>query len=84
MQMPSYTNQNADARVIRGLDKREHFMIIRDNFCYFCIKTYVVTPHLNCLIVVIPHRDSSDEGSQHMVSLTNKKIIPQLSSNTPS
>ena len=29
--------------------KREYFVIIRDNFCYFCIKTYVVTPHLNCL-----------------------------------
>ena len=24
-------------------------MIIRDNFCKFCIKTYVVTTHLNCL-----------------------------------
>ena len=24
-------------------------MIIRDNFCEFCIKTYVVTPHLDCL-----------------------------------
>ena len=24
-------------------------MIIRDNFCKFCIKTYVVTPHLNRL-----------------------------------
>ena len=24
-------------------------MIIRDNFCEFCIKTYVVTPHLNSL-----------------------------------
>ena len=24
-------------------------MIVRDNVCYFCKKTYVVTPHLNCL-----------------------------------
>ena len=24
-------------------------MIIRDNFCQFCIKTYVVTSHLNRL-----------------------------------
>ena len=31
-------------------DKREYLVIIRDNFCYFCIKAYVVTPHLNCLI----------------------------------
>ena len=33
----------------RALDKREYLVIIRDNFCLFCIKTYVVTPHLNCL-----------------------------------
>ena len=43
-------------------------MIIRDNFSKFCIKTYVVTPHLNCL----------DEGSQHMVSLRNKKNYHQM------
>ena len=30
---------------IRGLDKREYLMIIRDNFCKFCIKTFVMTPH---------------------------------------
>ena len=24
-------------------------MVIRDNFCEFCIKTYVVIPHLNRL-----------------------------------
>ena len=34
---------------IRTPHKREYLMIIRDNFCYFCIKTYVVTPHLNHL-----------------------------------
>ena len=33
----------------RALYKRECLMIIRDNFCLFCIKTYVVTPYLNCL-----------------------------------
>ena len=31
------------------VDKREYLMIIRDNFYYFCNKTYVVTPHLNRL-----------------------------------
>ena len=31
------------------IDKRECLVIIRDNFCLFCIKTYVVTRHLNCL-----------------------------------
>ena len=53
-------------------------MIIRDNFCYICMKIYIVTPHLN----------ASNEGSQYMVSVRNKKtylsIIPQLSSNAPS
>ena len=31
------------------LDKREYFVIIRDNICKFCTKTYVITPHLNRL-----------------------------------
>ena len=36
-------------------------MIIRDNFCYFCIKTC-------CDPSFEPSpRDGSDEGSQHMV-----------------
>ena len=34
---------------VRALDKRENLMIVRDNFCQFCLKTYVVIPHLNCL-----------------------------------
>ena len=34
---------------IRALDKREYLMIVWDNFCEFCIKTYVVTSHLNRL-----------------------------------
>ena len=38
-------------------------MITRDNFCQFCTKTYVVTPHLNRL----------NERLQHMVSVGNKK-----------
>ena len=33
----------------RALDKREYWVIIRDNFYKFCIKTYVVTAHLNRL-----------------------------------
>ena len=35
---------------VGALDKREYLVIIGDNFCQFCIKTYVVTPHLNRLI----------------------------------
>ena len=32
-------------------DKREYLVIIMDNFCQFCMETYmyVVTPHLNRL-----------------------------------
>ena len=44
-------------------------MIIRDKFCQFCIKTYVVTPHL--------HRDGSDEESQCVVSMRYKKQYHQ-------
>ena len=32
--------------VNRALDKREYLVIIRDNFCQFCTKSYVVTPHV--------------------------------------
>ena len=32
---------------VRALDKRKYLVIIRDNFCEFCLKTNVVTPHLN-------------------------------------
>ena len=34
---------------VRAPDKREYWVIIWGNFLYFCIKTYVVTPHLNRL-----------------------------------
>ena len=33
----------------RALDKRSYLMIIEDNFSYFSLKLYVVTPHLNRL-----------------------------------
>ena len=46
-------------------------MIIGDNFYPFCTKTYVVTPHLN-------HLKGSDEGSQHKVSMRNKKNYPSI------
>ena len=39
-----------------ALDKREYLMIIRDNFCEFFIKTYIVTPHLNRLIKAVQVR----------------------------
>ena len=34
---------------VRGLDKREYLVIIRDIFCQFCTLTYVVIPQLNHL-----------------------------------
>ena len=34
---------------VRAVNKRETLVIIMDNFCLCSIKTYVVTPHLNCL-----------------------------------
>ena len=34
---------------IKALDKREYLVIIRDIIFLFCIKTYIVTPHLNRL-----------------------------------
>ena len=47
-------------------------MIIRDNFCYFCIKTC-------CDPSSEPsQQDGSDEGSQHMVLMRNKKNYPQI------
>ena len=42
-----------------ALDKREYLVIIRDNFCEFCIKTYVVTPHLNHLQETVQMRGYS-------------------------
>ena len=30
--------------MLRALGKREYFMIIQDNFSYFSLKPYVVTP----------------------------------------
>ena len=66
--------------ISRALDKREYWMIIGDNFSYFSMKPYVLTPHLNCLNETVScdpsselsqrdglvslRRDSSDEGSQ--------------------
>ena len=52
---------------------REYLVIIRNNYCQFCTKTYVVT------LLSEPSRcDGSDEGSQHMVSMRNKKSNPQI------
>ena len=48
-------------------------MLVRDNFCKFCIKPYDVTPHLNRLVETVQMR-----GSQHMVSMRNEKNYPSI------
>ena len=48
-------------------------MIIRDNYCQFCTKTYVVTPYLNRLDVMVQMR-----GHNIMVSMRNKKSNPEI------
>ena len=53
--MPFYLVLSS-AALVRGLDKREYLVIIRDIFCQFCIKTYVVTPHLNHLDMAVQMR----------------------------
>ena len=40
----------------RALDKSEYWVIIGDNLCLFCLKTYVVTPHLNHLNEMVQMR----------------------------
>ena len=42
-------------------------MIIRGNFCQFCIKLYVVTPHLYSFTEMVKMR------GQNMVLVRNKK-----------
>lgn len=56
----------------RAPGKREYLMIIRDNFSYFSLKIYIVTPHRIAL-------SGSDEESQYMYFCAD----PQLSSDTP-
>ena len=34
-----------------------YLMLIRDNFGLFCIKTYLVSPHLKCLVYMVQMRD---------------------------
>ena len=46
-------------KTARALDKREYLMIILDNFSYFSMKLYVVTPHLNRLIEMVQMRGTT-------------------------
>ena len=62
--------------IIRALDKREYLVIIRDNFCQFCMITYVVTPYLNRLAETVQMRGHIP--SQHIVLMRNKKNYPSV------
>ena len=44
---------------LRAVEKRAYLVIIRDNFCYFCIKTYVVTSHLKRLEETVKMRGTT-------------------------
>ena len=62
--MPCETSQPRSAcirtvTICRTLDKREYLMIIQDNFSYFSMKTYVVTPHLNRLVKMVEMRGNN-------------------------
>ena len=48
-------------------------MIIRDNICLFWIKNICCDPSSEP-----SRRDGSDEGSQHMISVRNKKNYPSI------
>ena len=63
-------NVNLNKGVSRAVDKRECLVIIRDNFCLFCINTYVETPSSES-----SQCDGSDEGSDHMFLMRRKIII---------
>ena len=52
-------------------------VVLDDNFSYFSLKPYVVTPYLICLIETIQMRQGgSDEGSQHMFLCRISKNYP--------
>ena len=58
--------------VLPKAELKREYLVIRDNFCQFCTKTFV-TPHLNCLNETVQMR-----GSQHTVSVRNKKNYPSI------
>ena len=65
------TQSRLSNNMTRALDKREYLVIIRDTQ-----KTYIADPSSEPSHASL--RDSSDEGSQHMVSMRNKKNYHQI------
>ena len=57
--------------ILTTVDKKEYLVIIRDNYCQFCTKSYVVTPHLNHLNEMVQMR-----GHTIMVSMRKKIKCP--------
>ena len=78
LQSTVFDNDNFTGRFLRNwltfihiaLDKREYLVIIRDNFCEFCIKTYVVNPSSDEMVQMRDHNI--------MVLMRNKKNYHQL------
>ena len=50
-------------------------MTITDNFCYFCVKTYVVTPHFCLLILEMITVDGYQAILQKVHELAMLKIL---------
>ena len=53
-------------------------MIIKENFCSFCIKTYIVTPYLNRLNETVLRRGVTTYGfyeKQEKLSLNYHQIL---------
>ena len=57
----------------RAVDKREYLVIIRDNFLLILHKNMFCDTSSQ-----LSQRNGSDEGSQHMFLMTNKKNYPQI------
>ena len=64
---------NIDKRCNRVLDEREYLVIIRDNVLLILHKNICNYPSSEP-----SRRDGSDEGSQHMVLMRNKKKYHQI------
>ena len=68
--------ENQSMMGTRAVDKREYLVIIRDNFCQFCTKTYVVTPHLN-------HLDKTVQMRRHTYGFSEKQDLSQGQDSSP-
>ena len=49
--------KHGDEKKVQISRQREYLIIIRDNFLSFCIKTYVVMPHLKRIVETVQMRN---------------------------